>query len=126
MGAWGFKAWQSDGALDWKGAFNSKLRIVPRLKKAFKSRDCDAPRAAAKWLIRADKAGIMHDFDMRELAPGAIEGLKKTKKRLADPRLWTYGSKEKISDKEMKKIKEAIRKTNADINRQIKYMEKFV
>ncbi len=124
MGAWGFKAWENDGALDWKGDFNSKLRIVSRLKRAIKSKHTDEARAATEWLIRADKAGIMHPFDMEELAPVAIESLNKTKKGHADPREWAFNPKN-ISDKEMKEIKAAIRKTNTDINRQIRYMKKF-
>ena len=125
MGAWGFKAWENDGALDWKGDFNSKLRIVSRLKRAIKSKHTDEARAATEWLIRADKAGIMHPFDMEELAPVAVNSLRKIKKDLADPQIWAYGSKKKIPDKEMKRIKEAIRKTNIDIERQIRYMKKF-
>ena len=124
MGAWGFKAWENDGALDWKGDFHNKLRIVSRLKKAIKSKHADEARAATEWLIRADKADIMHPFDMEELAPVVIESLIKTKKRIADPRTWAFNPKN-ISDKEMKEIKEAIRKTNIDIERQIRYMKKF-
>jgi len=123
MGAWGFKAWENDGALDWKGDFHRKLRLVPRLKKDIKSKE--DRRAAIEWIIRANKADILYDHEIKELAPLAIEKLKETKKRIADPHLWTYGNQREIPAKEMKEIKAAIKKTNTDIDRQIRYMKKF-
>ncbi len=77
MGAWGFDALDSDGALDWIDSLRAGRVLAKEIKKAFTSRrpDYDAIRAAAVMIERGYKAGLLNESDVADLIPLGIEAL---------------------------------------------------
>ena len=125
MGAWGQKAFENDDALDWLADLNRDMRLASRLKKDIKQKkDAYAARAAIEYLIRSDKAGILGVPEFEQLAPLAMERIEQIKVQYAAPKFWAWDSKEPIPENELKEINRAIRQPTADVDRQLRYLQK--
>lgn len=125
MGAWGYKALESDGAADAIDEINSV--VLKKLRKEigtsttrsvfFGRPDLVTQRASVEYLILLHKARLVGSFEIIDLAELGISQLEKVKEKLEDPEMWSPGG---VS------IEEAQRETRKDINRQIRYLNKVI
>lgn len=127
MGAWGHKALDNDSALEYVSDVND--RVIKILKKGLKTStrrrggqppDLVSQRAAAEYLIKMYKAGLISNFEISEYFHDAPEQLEKVARAMDDVDNWvSYGSDEK-------ELRNAIRRNQADVQRQIRYLEKIL
>lgn len=125
MGSWGQKAFENDDAADWLADLNRSMQLGKRLKKDIKQKkDVYVARAAIEYMIRSEKTGLLGMRDFEELTPLAMERIKQIKTQLADPDFWAWDSDKPLPQNELKEVSCAIRKSTADLNSQLKYLQK--
>jgi len=110
------------GANGWRNYSGSELKRglkVSTRRRLGRSPDLVSQRASAEYLIRMHKAKLISDYEIAEFFQDAPEQLEKVKQAMGDIENWNYYRSEK-------EARASIKKSQADVQRQIRYLKKVL
>jgi len=105
--------------MDLLGEMNERImKVIRKGMRASVKRDIVSQRVAAEYIIRMHKADLLKTWDFK---PGEIsefiDKLESVKNTLGDESIWSDYGRGTVSS--------SIKKAQADVNRQIKYLKKI-